>query len=207
MKTIGVTGGVGAGKSTLLAFLEKTYGARVLRCDEIGHDLMEPGGACYGPVSSLFPAAVKEDGVLNRVVISQEVFASEEKREALDAIIHPAVMDVLMTEKKRQEEKGCPLFVVEAALLFEAGYEKNCDETWAVHVPLEKRIERLIESRGYTREKALSIARRQMGEEEFLSRADRVIENAATMEEAFSQADGYLMELGIEKKQDGEERE
>ena len=207
MKTIGVTGGVGAGKSTLLAYLEKTYGAFVLRCDEVGHDLMEPGGSCYGAVSSLFPSSVREDGKLDRVIISKEIFASEEKRDALDAIIHPGVREAVLEEKKRQQDLGCPLFVVEAALLLEAGYDKDCDEVWVVHVPLEIRIGRLMESRGYSREKALSIAKRQMGEEEFLSRADRVIENGRSLEEAFSQADGYLQALGIEKKHDGKERE
>ena len=48
MVTIGITGGVGAGKSTVLDFLEERYQAYVMKADEIGHLVMEPG-----PVSHL----------------------------------------------------------------------------------------------------------------------------------------------------------
>ena len=43
MITIGITGGVGAGKSTVLDFLEEKYQAYVMKADEIGHLVMEPG--------------------------------------------------------------------------------------------------------------------------------------------------------------------
>ena len=54
MITIGITGGVGAGKSTVLDFLEEKYQAYVMKADEIGHLVMEPGQSCYEPVIALF---------------------------------------------------------------------------------------------------------------------------------------------------------
>ena len=54
MITIGITGGVGAGKSTVLDFLEQEYQAYVMKADEIGHLVMEPGQSCYEPVIALF---------------------------------------------------------------------------------------------------------------------------------------------------------
>ena len=54
MITIGITGGVGAGKSTVLDFLEEKYQAYVMKADEIGHLVMEPGQVCYEPVIALF---------------------------------------------------------------------------------------------------------------------------------------------------------
>ena len=62
MITIGITGGVGAGKSTVLDFLEEQYQAYVMKADEIGHLVMEPGQSCYEPVIRLFGKQVIKNG-------------------------------------------------------------------------------------------------------------------------------------------------
>jgi dephospho-CoA kinase len=103
---------------------------------------------------------------------------------------------------EREEKAGRNLFVLEAALLFEAGYEDLCQEVWAVHADREVRIQRLMESRGYTREKALAIMAEQLPEEEFLSRADRVLMNNGSPQKVYDQAKVYLAEI---LKQDPEE--
>ena len=67
MITIGITGGVGAGKSTVLDFLEEKYQAYVMKADEIGHLVMEPGQSCYEPVIALFgKQIIKNDKTIDR---------------------------------------------------------------------------------------------------------------------------------------------
>ena len=67
MITIGITGGVGAGKSTVLDFLEEKYQAYVMKADEIGHLVMEPGQSCYEPVIALFGRQIiKNDKTIDR---------------------------------------------------------------------------------------------------------------------------------------------
>ena len=61
MITIGITGGVGAGKSTVLDFLAEKYQAYVMKADEIGHLVMEPGQECYEPVIALFGKQIIKD--------------------------------------------------------------------------------------------------------------------------------------------------
>ena len=51
---IGITGGVGAGKSQVLSLLKENFGAEVIAADEVGRELMEPGGACFLPVAEVF---------------------------------------------------------------------------------------------------------------------------------------------------------
>ena len=84
MITIGITGGVGAGKSTVLDFLEEKYQAYVMKADEIGHLVMEPGQVCYEPVIALFgKQVIKNDKTIDRRQISDVVFSHPSGCEAV----------------------------------------------------------------------------------------------------------------------------
>ena len=190
MRVIGVTGGVGAGKSTVLDYLRDKYKAYILKADEVGHLVMEPGGSCYVPVIELFGEnVVKSDKRIDRRMVSDVVFNEEEKLQKLNAIIHPAVKQYIRDRLEEQKNAGRELFIVEAALLLEDHYEDFCDEVWYIHTDVEIRIERLMKSRGYTREKAMSIIANQAPEAFFFSHADYVVENNKDVEFTYRQID------------------
>ena len=195
MKIIGITGGVGAGKSTILDYLSQKYDAYVIQADKIGHLVMEPGGLCYEHVIALFGRQIiKNDKTIDRKQVSDVVFGNELMRQSLDAIIHPAVKTYILEEIRKQRQAGCRLLVIEAALLLEEKYDAFCDQVWYVHTDQEIRIERLMKSRGYTREKALSIIKRQASEAFFRQNTDCVITNNGLPEETWLQ-----IEEGIKK--------
>ena len=186
MKIIGITGGGGAGKSTVLDHLEKQYNACVLQADKIGHLVMEPGGICYGQVIALFgKQIIKNDKTIDRKMVSDVVFAHEEMRQKLDDIIHPAVKSYILDKIEEQKKAGCTLMIVEAALLLEDHYDAFCDKVWYIHTDQEIRIERLMSSRGYTREKAENIIARQATEGFFREHADYIIQNNGDLDETW----------------------
>ena len=82
--------------------------------------------------------------------------------------------------------------VIESAILFEAGYEDICSETWYVYAPEEMRIRRLTESRGYSRSRCLKVMENQMGEKELRRRASAVIENDGGRERTEEQIKALL---------------
>ena len=156
---------------------------------------MEPDGICYDSVVALFgKRVIKNDKTIDRKMVSDVVFGSEIMRQSLDAIIHPAVRQYILNQIEQQREAGCSLVVVEAALLLEEKYDAFCDQVWYVHTDQETRIERLMSSRGYTREKALSIIKRQASEAFFRQNTDCVITNNGLPEETWRQ-----IEEGIKK--------
>ena len=188
MITIGITGGVGAGKSTVLDFLEQEYQAYVMKADEIGHLVMEPGQSCYEPVIALFgKQVIKNDKTIYRRLVSDVVFSHPDMLEKLNHIIHPAVKEYIRRQlalKKEEEQRIC---VVEAALLLEDHYEEFCDTVWYIHTDSEIRIRRLMESRGYTREKSMSIIASQAPEEFFRTHTDYVVTNNTDLEDTWQQ--------------------
>ena len=178
MKVIGITGGIGAGKSTVLQILKEEWDACVIEADKVGHQVMEPGGCCYDEVIRLFGTGIiKNDKTIDRKRVSDVVFQEAGKREALNEVIHPAVKKEIRARLRQEKERGRKLSVVEAALLLEDHYEEICDEIWAVCTDKEIRIRRLMESRGYSREKCESIMAAQQTDEYYLERADFVISN------------------------------
>ena len=188
MKIIGITGGVGAGKSTILDYLSQKHNAYVIQADKIGHLVMEPGGLCYEQVIALFGRQViKNDKTIDRGQVSDVVFGNELMRQSLDDIIHPAVKAYILEEIKKQKQAGCRLLIVEAALLLEEHYEEFCDAVWYIHTDAEIRIQRLMDSRGYTRAKAESIIARQASEEFFREHADYVITNNGNLKATWEQ--------------------
>jgi dephospho-CoA kinase len=90
---------------------------------------------------------------------------------------------------------GIRLAVLEAALPEEAGMMAFCGRIWAVTAPLEIRIQRLMASRGYTREKCLGIIASQRGEKEFEEMAAAVIDNGGGREETERQLDRLVRDL------------
>ena len=196
MKIIGIAGGVGAGKSTVLDHLEKQYNACVLQADKIGHLVMEPGGICYGQVIALFgKQIIKNDKTIDRKMVSDVVFAHEEMRQKLDDIIHPAVKSYILDKIEEQKKAGCTLMIVEAALLLEDHYDAFCDKVWYIHTDQEIRIERLMSSRGYTREKAENIIARQATEGFFREHADYIIQNNGDLDETWRQIEEGIRAL------------
>jgi dephospho-CoA kinase len=184
MKKIGITGGVGCGKSEVMAYISSHYDAVTIRADEVGRKLMEPGGSCFTPVVSLFgPRILRADGTLDRAKIAEEVFSDEDKRKALDEIIHPAVRNYIMDAISLAKQAGRRWFFLEAALLIEEDYGAILDELWYIYAEESVRRSRLAASRGYSKEKIDSIMKNQLSEEAFREACDFVIDNSGDFRE------------------------
>lgn len=195
MKFIGITGGVGAGKSKVLSYLKEKPGVRVLLADEIAHDLMKPDTACYEMIREAFADEdiFLPEGGLRREALAQVIFADEEKRQRMNAIVHPAVRDFVCRLAEAERARGeLWLLVLEAALLIEEHYDEICDELWYIYTREDIRRERLAESRGYTPQKTDRIFASQLDEAAFRRHCVRVIDNNGTEEETRRQLDGIL---------------
>lgn len=186
MLFIGITGGVGAGKSEVLKILNEREDTVVLLADEVAHLLMEKGQDCYNQIIKLFSDddLLQENGEFDRQKLATVIFTDAEKREALNAIVHPAVKSYVkraVDEERKKNDKN--FFFFEAALLIEEQYGAICDELWYIYTNEQIRRERLKTSRGYSDEKITNILASQLSEEEYLEACDEKICNNGTPEE------------------------
>lgn len=190
MKILGVTGGVGAGKSTILSYLEEQYQAFLILADEVGHDLMQVGEPVYKEVVQEFGTEIlTEKKEIDRKILGKVVFEDKEKLQRLNQIVHPAVKIEILNRIETQRKYGKALLVVEAALFLEENYDAFCDETWYIYTNEENREKRLMESRGYSKERVEQIMKSQKQHEEFLARCQYMIDNNGTKEQTHLQID------------------
>ena len=193
MRIIGVTGGVGSGKSAVLNYMEEHFDSRVVKADEVGHMLMMPGRECYEPVIQLFGDwVVREDTSLDRAAIASIVFDNPEMLKKLDDIVHPEVKKYILREIERSRKEETEFFFIEAALLLEEKYDEICDELWYIYTREEIREARLMESRGYSREKVQQIFSSQLKEAEYRKHCSVVIDNNEGLEEMQRQIDAAV---------------
>ncbi len=195
MLFIGITGGVGAGKSAILSYMKEHYRCRVMLADEIAHELMQPGSACYDRLRVLFEKedVCQPDGQFDRIKLAAVLFSDDGKRAALNGIVHPAVRAYVIEQYEAEKERGeLDFLVLEAALLIEEKYDAICDELWYIYTSEENRRERLRRSRGYSDEKIDGIFASQLSEEIFRAHCAEVIDNNDSPEAAFRQIDAIL---------------
>ncbi|MDD6291231.1 MAG: dephospho-CoA kinase [Lachnospiraceae bacterium] len=201
MRFIGITGGVGAGKSQILAYLAKRPVTRVMLADEIAHKLMEPGTDCYEKLRNRFlhEDIYLEDGHFDRNKLASVIFADDEKREALNTIVHPAVKEYVCVQAEKERKEGrISLLVLEAALLIEEHYDEICDELWYIYTSREVRRERLKASRGYSDARVDRIFASQLSEEQYRSHCSEVIDNNGALEETLAQIEEALRRKAYE---------
>ena len=189
MRFIGITGGVGAGKSAIISFLSEHYKCKIFMADDVAHEVRKPGTECHKQLVDL----LGEEVVLDNKKMAKVVFADEELLKKVNDIIHPAVENYILNARDEAAKSGeYELFFLEAALLIEAGYKKILDELWYVYADREVRIGRLMENRGYPREKAEKIMDSQLSDEVFRANADFIIDNSASLDKAYEQIKGRL---------------
>lgn len=182
MRIIGLTGGIACGKSTVSETLH-SLGATVIDGDELSRRLTRPGGAALPAIRERFGAAVfRPDGTLDRRALGSVVFASDEKRAELDALMQPLLRRMIEDGIREAELAGAPVCVLDMPLLYEAGLDALCDRVWCVWAPEEIQLERLMARDGLNREEAEARIRSQLPAREKADRADVTIDTSGPIE-------------------------
>lgn len=144
---VGITGGIGSGKSTIANELSQR-GFAVYDCDREAKRIIAENPAVQQQIIALFGEEAFVDGVYNTAYISKCVFSppsggAGEGLQALNAIIHPAVKEDILSSPLLGGAGGGLLFI-ESAILFESGLDALCDRIIIVDAPEDIRISRTI---------------------------------------------------------------
>jgi dephospho-CoA kinase len=194
MKRLGITGGIASGKSAVAGMLRE-MGFHVIDADRLGHEVMEPGTRAFGEIVAEFGAGVVgADGRIDRGKLGALVFADRGKMERLNAIVHPRVEEEMVRQFGEWEKNGLKAAFVEAALLVEAGYEKNLDGLVVAWCRPEQQVERLL-ARGLTEAEARRRIAAQMPAEEKLKYATEKIDCSGSLEETRRQVEALVGRL------------
>jgi len=169
-------------------------GFHVIDADALGHEVIEPRRRAFGEIKREFgEGLIGADGRIDRGKLGAVVFADRAKLERLNAIVHPRVEEEMVRKFSEWEKSGVKdAAFVEAALLVEAGYQKNLDGLVVVWCRPEQQLERLL-ARGLSEGEARRRIAAQMPAEEKLKYATEKIDCSGTLEDTRRQV-GELAE-------------
>lgn len=184
MFIIGLTGGISCGKSAI-AFELKKYGAVTFDVDEETNRLLQPpyGKFFDAYVNHFGKQIINEYGRIEKRIIREIIFHDEDERQWINSVTHPILLNCTRDFLVECQECGVQLVVLEIPLLFEAGWEILVDEVWAVYLPSNLQLNRLIKRDRITPEQAAARIRAQMPVKEICNRADVVIKNKSSFAE------------------------
>jgi dephospho-CoA kinase len=183
MRIVGLTGNIAAGKSAVAARLA-ARGAPIIDADLLAREAVAPGTPALAAIAHRWGAGVLgADGALDRGALRRIVFVDPAERDALDAIVHPAVARLRKAAVETARRRGEPIIVCDIPLLFEAGLEDTVDTIVLVDAPEALRRERLIRDRGLAPAEADAMMAAQMPADWKRARAHHLIENDGTLEE------------------------
>jgi dephospho-CoA kinase len=177
---VGLTGGIGSGKSAVAdAFV--ALGVPVVDTDAIAHELSVAGAAGQKAVAAAFgPAAVADDGSLDRGWLRSQAFADPAFRVRLEALLHPLIRE----EADRQIATWTARYgiLVVPLLLERGGTRARVQRVLVVDCPEATQIARVMARSGLSEHEVRAIMAAQLSREERLAGADDVVDNSGPRE-------------------------
>jgi dephospho-CoA kinase len=195
MLRLGLTGGIASGKSAVAGMLRE-LGFAVLDADSLAHTLIERGQPGYDEVVSEFgPSILDGQKRIDRSKLGAMVFADRAKLDRLNAIVHPRVKEAILRQFEEWSRNGArDAAFVEAALLVEAGYQKNLDGLVVAWARPEQQVQRLL-ARGMSEGEARQRIAAQLPVAEKLKLATEKIDCSGSMEETRKQVEALASKL------------
>lgn len=191
---IGLVGGVGSGKSRLALALEARRPVEIVSGDAAGHRVLEEESVKQLIRDRFGDTVFDLSGAIDRRKMAALVFGSgsreRDARTALEQIVHPRIGELLKSRIETARRRiDIDAVLLDAALLFETGWNRFCDAVVYIDTPEEIRFQRVHASRGWTRDQLKTREESQLPLDVKRREANYVVDNSGTPEAAVAQFD------------------
>lgn len=182
------------GKSTAHQLLLERH-IPVIDTDLLAREIVEPGQPALAEIKQLFgPSVIGSDGRLAREILANRVFADQDARTKLEAILHPRIRELWHKQIEIWHSEEKPIAVVVIPLLFETKAESEFDSTICVACSAATQRQRLI-ARGWSGEQIQQRIQAQLPIETKLLKSDFVIWTEAGLDVHGAQLDRILAQI------------
>jgi len=172
---VALTGGIASGKSTATIILS-LFGFRFIDADKIAHQIIETQ---HQEIINIFGDGYIIDGKVNRKALGKIIFSNREKKEELEALMHPLIYKEILRQSKQQDKHQKP-YLIDIPLFFEKG-NYPIAESVVVYTPKSKQIQRLMKRDNISKEEAIQKIESQMPIEDKRDNATYVINNSGNL--------------------------
>ena len=196
MYKLGITGGIGAGKSTASEFFRKK-GAFIFDADSEAKNLLINNSNLNQRIIADFGSQVTTKKQLDLKRLSALVFSSSSLQNKLNNIVWPEVSSVMIDAAEKAENQGITLFIVDAALLIEAGFNDFFNSILLITADKSMRLNRILLRKNIPENQIEKRMALQMPESEKQKQAQTTIKNNGNMQELHTQLELFWKKLNI----------
>lgn len=177
MLKVGLTGGIGSGKSTVARIFEK-LGTPIFYADDEAKKILVSDDVKKNIFNQWGEIVFFADGDVNKGALANIVFNNADELQILNNFIHP----LLITEFEKWSNKhimaDTRYVILEAAILFGAGFHMLVDKTVCVTALDEQRIKRVRSRDNSTLEQVMSRMNSQWPQSKVAEISDYRINNS-----------------------------
>ena len=185
MLKVGLTGSIAVGKSYVVEIFRE-LGASVLDADLTAREVVASGTDGWRLIVEQFGSNILlPNNEIDRAKLGAIVFADDEKRQLLNSIVHPLVIETQndwLTERAAENAGG--IAIIDAALMIESGGHSRFDKIIVVWCASDIQLQRLMTRNNLTEAEALKRINAQMPQEEKKHHADYTIDTSEGFEAA-----------------------
>lgn len=198
MLKVGLTGSIAVGKSYVIEIFRE-LGAFVLDADQTAREVVALETEGLKAIVENFGAQILHpNGELDRIKLGEIVFGDEAKRQLLNRIVHPLVIEKQDEWlKTRGRENPNAICIIDAALMIESSGYKRFDKLIVVWCEPAIQLERLKLRNNLNRTEALKRINAQMPQEEKKRFADFLIDTSADFDAARRQTAEIFEQLKL----------
>ncbi|MBI1908668.1 MAG: dephospho-CoA kinase [Deltaproteobacteria bacterium] len=187
---IGLTGGIASGKSTITGYLKRKK-IPVIDADLLAHAVIKKGKEAYRKTLAVFGEGIlQKNGEIDRKKLGGMIFGDPAKKRILEAITHPEIFKSLQGEI--QKKRKSKMVVIDAALLFESGLNREMAKNIVVTINPTVQLKRLMKRDKMGETEAWQRILSQLSSLEKARQADFVIDNSGTLKETYRQVEKII---------------
>ncbi|WP_010580089.1 dephospho-CoA kinase [Liquorilactobacillus vini] len=191
---LGLTGGIAAGKTTAAKIFQE-FGAVVIDADQVARQIVAPQTTGWRQIKAQFGETfILPNQQLDRKKLGQLVFADRRQLAKLDQITGPLIKKEIHQQLQQLKKYQPPLIILMVPLLFEGGYQSDCDQTMTISLAEQLQVKRLMKRNHLSQPAAKNRLMAQMSTEKREQLADFVIDNSQGFAHLRSQVIKWLQE-------------
>ena len=177
---VGLTGGIGSGKSVAGDFFIE-LGIDVIDADHVSKNILDHNESAKKLFLEHFGEKfIDKNNNVDRALLRDEIFKNEDKKEALESIIHPLVREEIFNFI---ENSNSVYKIIMVPLIYETNSQDFYDKIVVVDCKEENQIIRASKRDNKTKNDIINIMKNQASSDERMSIADEVIKNDSSLDD------------------------
>ena len=177
---VGLTGGIGSGKSVAGDFFIE-LGIDVIDADHVSKNILDDNESAKKLFLEHFGEKfIDKNNNVDRALLRDEIFKNEDKKEALESIIHPLVREEIFNFI---ENSNSVYKIIMVPLIYETNSQDFYDKIVVVDCKEENQIIRASKRDNKTKNDIINIMKNQASSEERMSIADEIIKNDSSLDD------------------------